>query len=191
MLCRPARFAMISAPAVLPLAEHLEFFRMSALPVDAIGSVRSLIGAGKSKLALDRAKEIHKQLASPESEAALVDAYIARVSALVDARMLVEAHSLAQLVRQRFPGAAARLEIVDGRAGLIEGDLECLKALGDPGLDPHRRDSLHALIRRDLFSPAKLADFAGLPADHSLRQAAKAITIAFTAVTTGPVGEEF
>ena len=163
---------------------------MSALPVDAIGNVRSLIGAGKSKLALDRAKEIHKQLASPESEAALVDAYVARVSALVDTRMLVEAHSLAQLVRERFPGAAARLESVEGRAGLLAGDLECLKALGDPALDPHRRDSLHRLIRRDLLSPARLADFTGLPADHSLRQAAKAVATAFTAVTTGPVDEE-
>lgn len=163
---------------------------MSALPADAIGSVRNLIGAGKSKQALDRAKEVHKQLASPESEAALVDAYVVRVSALVETRMLVEARSLAQLVRQRFPGAAPRLEIVEGRAGLLAGDLECLKALGDPGLDPNRRDSLHGLIRRELLSPAKLADFAGLPADHSLRQAAKAIATAFTAVTSGPVGEE-
>ena len=163
---------------------------MSALPVDAIGSVRNLIGAGKSKQALDRAKEVHKQLASPESEAALVDAYVVRVSALVDTRMLVEARSLAQLVRQRFPGAAPRLEVVEGRAGLLAGDLECLKALGDPGLDPNRRDSLHGLIRRELLSPAKLADFAGLPVDHSLRQAAKAIETAFTAVTSGPVGEE-
>ncbi|MCC6536590.1 MAG: hypothetical protein IT162_03510 [Bryobacterales bacterium] len=163
---------------------------MNVLPADAIGSVRSLIAAGKSKLALDRAKEVHKQLASPDSEAALIDAYLARISALVDTRMPVEAHALAQLVRQKFPAAATRLEAVDGRAGLLEGNLACLKPLADPALDPARRDALHALIRRDLLLPAQLARFDGLPDGHALRVAAQAIDAAFTAVTSGPVSEE-
>ncbi len=165
---------------------------MPALAADSISSVRGLIEAGKSKMALDRAKDVHKQLGTPESEALLIDAYAARVAALVDTRMLVEARSLAELVRQKFPGSAHRLEIVEGRAALRAGDLKCLDALADPDkLDPNRRDALHGLIRHELLSPAALAEYSGLPDAHPLRQTAKAIVTAFTAVTSGPVSEEF
>src|SRR5438046_4654248 len=72
--------------------------------------IRQLIVNGKFKAALDRAKEWHKARGSAVSEALLIDAYAARIQALLEQNLAVEAKSLLELVRERYPAARARLD---------------------------------------------------------------------------------
>jgi uncharacterized protein len=55
-------------------------------------NIRQLIVDGKSKTALDNAKEFHKKQGSAESEILLIDAYLARIQALSDQNLVVEAN---------------------------------------------------------------------------------------------------
>src|ERR1700689_4164262 len=68
-------------------------------------SIRQLLAHGKSKTALDRAKDLHKALASAASEALLIEAYAGRIQALLDQNLALEAKSLIELVRERYPSA--------------------------------------------------------------------------------------
>ena len=58
----------------------------------------------------DRAKQLHKDVHSGESESVLLDAYAARIQALLQQNLTREAASLMDLVSERFPGARARLQ---------------------------------------------------------------------------------
>ena len=62
-------------------------------------SIRQLLANGKSKTALDRAKDLYKALGSAASEALLIDAYAGRIQALLDQNLPLEAKSLIELVR--------------------------------------------------------------------------------------------
>src|ERR1700737_2639013 len=73
-------------------------------------SVRQLIASGDHKAALDRAKELHKASSTIASEALLVDAYSERVRVLLRRNLTLEAKSLLDLVRQRYPIARTRLD---------------------------------------------------------------------------------
>src|SRR5439155_1569919 len=68
----------------------------------AEASVRQLIANGKSKVALDGAKGIHKAQGTAASEALLVDAYAARIRSLLGQGLAVEAKALIDLVRDAF-----------------------------------------------------------------------------------------
>jgi len=94
-------------------------------------NIRQLIVDGKSKTALDNAKEFHKEQRSAESEILLIDAYLARIQALFDQNLVVEAKSLIALVRERFPSAKERLDIRI-QAEALYGKAWSLLLLGRP-----------------------------------------------------------
>jgi hypothetical protein len=130
----------------------------------AEASVRQLIANGKSKAAVESAKELHKAQATAASEALLVDAYAARIQSLIDQNLEVEAAALLELVRERYPSARERLQGRNGSAGRDSGGLEeLLRPLNDPELSAERRAALEA--------------------------AASALQRALLAVTAGPVDE--
>ena len=154
-------------------------------------NIRQLIVDGKSKTALDNAKEFHKEQGSAESEILLIDAYLARIRALFDQNLVVEAKSLIALVRERFPSAKERLDNLDSAASARGGDLdELLKPLNDPGLSAERRAAIEQVIQNQVTDLAPLACCAALPPEHGLRQAAAAIDRAFGVVTSGPVTDQ-
>ena len=130
----------------------------------AEASVRQLIANGKSKAAVEAAKEIHKAQATAASEALLVDAYAARIQSLIDQNLTVEAAALLELVRERYPSARERLHGRNGSAGMTAGSIEeLLRPPNDPELSAERRAALEA--------------------------AASALQRAFLAVTGGPIDE--
>jgi hypothetical protein len=130
----------------------------------AEASVRQLIANGKSKAAVEAAKELHKAQATAASEALLVDAYAARIQSLIDQNLTVEATALLELVRERYPSARERLQGRNGSAGMAAGGIEeLLRPPNDPELSAERRAALEA--------------------------AASALQRAFIAVTAGPVDE--
>jgi len=130
----------------------------------AEASVRQLIANGKSKAAVEAAKEIHKAQATAASEALLVDAYAARIQSLIDQNLTVEAAALLELVRERYPSARERLHGRNGSVGMTAGGIEeLLRPPNDPELSAERRAALEA--------------------------AASALQRAFLAVTAGPIDE--
>jgi len=154
-------------------------------------SVRQLIANGKSRIALENAKQFHKTNPTAASESLLLDAYLARVQALLDQNLASEAKSLLELVRERFPAAKRRLDNLGVAASVRSGDLAgLLQPLNDPQLDPVRRSAIEQIIQTQITDLNALADCASLPPEHSLRQAAAAVERAFNAVTSGPVTEE-
>ncbi len=154
-------------------------------------NIRQLILDGKSKTALDTAKEFHKKQGSVESEILLIDAYLARIRALFDQNLVAEAQSLIALVRERFPSAKERLDHLNSAASARGGDLDgLLKPLNDPGLSAERRAAIEQVIQNQVTDLAALAGCAALPPEHGLRRAAAAIHEAFGAVTSGPVTDQ-
>ena len=109
----------------------------------AEASVRQLIANGKSKVALDSAKEIHKAQGTAASEALLVDAYAARIRSLLGQNLATEAKALVDLVRDRYPSARERLEELTASAAARAGTLDELVApLSDPGITHERRAAI-------------------------------------------------
>jgi hypothetical protein len=154
-------------------------------------SIRQLIVNGKSKTALDAAKEFHKKQGNADSEIILIDAYLARIQALADQNLAVEAKSLIAVVRERFPSAKERLDALNVIASARGGNLEeLLRPLNDPGLSAERRASIEQVIQNQVTDLAALAGCEALPPEHGLRQAARAIDEAFSVVTSGPVTDE-
>jgi tetratricopeptide (TPR) repeat protein len=161
-----------------------------AFPAAETG-IRQLIANGKQKTALDRAKEVHKAYRNAASEALLVDAYAARIQALIAQNLTVEANSLLSLVEERYPAAADRLARLtasnSARAGKLD---ELLRPLNDPALSPDRRAAIERAIAEQVSDPGAIAGCEALPLEHPLRQAAAALRDAFNAVTTGLVSDE-
>jgi len=157
----------------------------------AEASVRQLIANGKDKTAVERAKDIHKTLGTPESEALLIDAYLARIQSLIRQNLATEASALVELVGQRYPSARVRLEELANSAALRSGMLdEVLRPLGDPSLQLDRRAAIERLLEQEAFDLTPIASCKSLSPDHPLRMAASALHRAFVAVTSGPVSEE-
>jgi tetratricopeptide (TPR) repeat protein len=154
-------------------------------------SVRQLIANGKSKVALDNAKQFHKAQQTAASECLLLDAYQARIQALLDQNLAGEAKALVDLVRERFPAAKMRLETVGVAAAARAGDLaELLRPLSDPELSAERRSAIEQIVQTQVTDLHALANCPALPPEHNLRQAAAALDRAFIAATSGPVTEE-
>ena len=144
-----------------------------------------------SKAALQMAKDIHKRSESEESEALLTDAYRARIEDLLKLRMTVEAKALLAIVRERMPRAFSRLSGLDQEIQMLECRFEQIVArLSDPALKPEERARIEEFIRQRADDLTALSEMAALPADHSLRVAARALAEAFEAVTRGPIEPE-
>jgi hypothetical protein len=152
--------------------------------------VRRAIERQSYKSALEKAKELHKQLASEESKAVLIDAYIARIQGMLGKDLAAEAKALAELVVSRFPEAAGRLAELQRGLAAQTGDVAALAApLADPNAPPQARVEAEQAMRQDLVDLPALAASAALPEDHPLRVAATDLARAFAAVTTGPVDD--
>ena len=59
--------------------------------------------------AVDIAKQVHGRCQNAASETLLIDAYVARISALIDRNLLAEGKRLMDLVRRRYPASRERL----------------------------------------------------------------------------------
>jgi tetratricopeptide (TPR) repeat protein len=154
-------------------------------------SIRQLIVKGKTKTALDNAKDFHKKAGSGGSEILLIDAYLARIRALSEQNLALEAKSLIALVRERFPSARERLDALNAAASARNGNLdELLRPLNEPGLSAERRSAIEQFIQNEVTDVTALAGCASLPPEHGLRRAAAAIDKAFDVVTSGPVSDE-
>ncbi|SPF34765.1 conserved hypothetical protein [Candidatus Sulfopaludibacter sp. SbA4] len=154
-------------------------------------SIRQLIANGKTKPALENAKEVHKTHGTRASEELLIDAYTARIQALNEQNLKLEAKSLLDLVRSRFPSAQARIDArIETLTSPARGLETLVASLTDPELAPEHRAAIEQRVQREAGDLAELAGCAALPADHPLRQAAAALLKAFVAVTTGPVAED-
>jgi hypothetical protein len=153
--------------------------------------VTQLIANGKSTVAVDIAKQIHKRCGNATSEALLVDAYAARIRSLAERNLTAEARALSDLVQERYPSSRDRLCFVAASIGVRDGALTALLApLMDPSLPPEGRAEIDAYIQREVTDLRALADCESLAADHPLRTAAATLAAAFDAVTSGPVDEE-
>ena len=161
----------------------------SGLALEA--SVRQLIANGKSRTALENAKQFHKAQPTPASEFLLLDAYTARIQSLIDHDLRVEAKALLDLVRERFPAARERFEGLAAAASARGGEVGgLLQPLNDPQLSADHRAVIEQIVQTQVLDLAAIADCATLPAEHSLRQAARALAAAFNLVTSGAVTDE-
>jgi len=150
-----------------------------------------LIAAGETKQALEQAKALHRCRPSAETEQLVVRGYLARIEAMIEGGMNVEAGALIDLVVERYP--AYRQQVLQRRSYLAarNGDVaELLRPLADPELCSERRHQVHEAIIRWVLDPTAVANCDALPGDHPLRSTAGAVATAFCAVTTGPVTDE-
>jgi hypothetical protein len=167
---------------------------VSAPGIDAAieARIRDLITSGDHRNALERAKAVHKSCGTAASEALLVDAYAERIRSLLRRNLTIEARSLIDLVRERYPSARTRLDGLIGHVGERRVSLDDLvRPLADPDLAADRRAAIEQTVKRDVDDLAALAGCEALVTDHPLRQAASALERALAAVTSGPVAEEF
>jgi hypothetical protein len=150
--------------------------------------IDALLAAGKTHDAVEAAKHLLKQAPGPEAEAVVVKAYQARLQALIASGLPKEAHSLGQLVVERFPAHQGAISALLRQSELLAGNFQTLltdllTAEGD------RRRELETLLARGLIDPASLASSPVLPADHPLKRAALMASELFAAVTSGPLPE--
>src|SRR5437879_620079 len=162
----------------------------ASVPIPQEEDVRALLAKGKTKPAVELAKEIHKRCGWPESEALLVDAYAARIRSLLKTGLKEEAKALFELVRERHSSAAARLAdvgvLVSGSSGNLE---ELLRPLNDPAVLPEIRRAIECVVKSQVCDLSALAECRSLTADHPLHTAAAALLRAFAEVTVAPVAE--
>jgi hypothetical protein len=153
--------------------------------------IRQLIANARHKTALDQAKDLHKTYRSAASEALLLDAYAERIGDLIRQNLTVEANSLLNLVRERYPAAVERLAGLTVSAAARAGKVEqLLNPLNDPSVPAAQRAAIELAIQEQAMDLAALAECPALAAEHPLRQAAAALHKAFETVTSGPVTDE-
>jgi hypothetical protein len=102
---------------------------------------------------VEAAKRLYKETRSVETEALLVDAYAARIRALIATEMSREACELASLVVERYPGTRERImPLVRESAARVEGDLGPLLALR-ASADVTTRREADITLRRVIVDP--------------------------------------
>ena len=163
----------------------------TSLPAISDASIRQLLVEGKSKTALDDAKQFYKANNNAGSEQLLIEAYAARIQALRDQNLELEAKSLIEVVRERFKGARERIDALLA-GGSLQGDelTALLRRLNDPELTADARTAIEQTIRTQVVDLAAVANCPDLAPDHMLRQVAGALNRAFELVTSGPVTDE-
>ncbi len=155
---------------------------------DDSATVGRLIAEGRTKTALERARAAHRRLDTPETEATLVDAYLARAASLAAGGQAREAGALLELVRERFPAALDRVEELARVLGARHGDLdELVRPLADPATPAVERAAIEEIVRNEVTDLARLAASPALDVDDPLRRAAAEVNRAFEAVTRGKV----
>jgi hypothetical protein len=148
--------------------------------------IESLLASGKSRDAVEAAKQCLKNTPGPEAEALAVKAYAARIEALQASGMHREAQALGTLVRERFPAHQIQVALLMRQSEVSTGNFETL-LIELTTADAQRRRELEAILVRGLTDPAILAESPVLPGDHPLKRMARAVSDALTAVTTGPL----
>jgi hypothetical protein len=163
---------------------------LSEVSASERAQVAQLIANGKTAVAVDVAKQIHKRHASASSEAVLVEAYAARIRALAKQHLLSEARSVLELVSARYPASRGRLRTLPALLAAHQGSLAALlECLTDPDLLPEQRAEIDEYIRREVVDLRQIAACEALAADHPLRAGAGVLISAFEAATSGPVGD--
>lgn len=153
--------------------------------------VAKFIANGDSSSAVEAAKKIHKRYKNAASEALLMDAYIARIPALIDRNLEVEARNLMEHVWERYPASRERLKEIRPLFSVRKGELDALlQPLNDPSLSEEKRAAIHKVIASQVADPGTLARCNALPAEHPLRKTAAALAAALEAVTSGPVDDQ-
>jgi hypothetical protein len=155
-----------------------------------LAQVGRYIADNDTKGAVKKAKAIHSQFGTAESEALLVDVYIARLGAMESAGLSTEAASLREMVAGRYACAARKLREMRTAPGTTGDVLAMAGELARPDLPAARRAEIEEAIRRDVTELPRLARCEAIASDHPLRQAAGALCRAFQAVVTGPVDAE-
>jgi tetratricopeptide (TPR) repeat protein len=149
--------------------------------------VESLIASGKTREALELAKQWLKETRSAEAEALVLAAYEARIRVMLARGLYDEATALAALVGERFPAHRDRIvPLVRQSKAIAAGDLRPLLA-ELAAADPPRRLEIEAILTRELRDPRLLAESDALAVDEPLRRAARAVCDLFAAVTSGPL----
>jgi hypothetical protein len=148
--------------------------------------IESLIASGKSRDAVEAAKQYLKHTSGPEAEALAVKAYAARIKALQASGLHREAQAIGALVRERFPAHQTQVAVLMRQSEVSTGNFDTLLAELATA-DASRRRELEVILTRGLTDPAVLAESPVLPADHPLKRMARAVSDALTAVTTGPL----
>jgi hypothetical protein len=150
--------------------------------------IEALLHRSQTREAVEAAKQYLKEAPGPAAEALAVEAYQARIQALMASGMPQEARALALLVSERFPASQARVVPFIRQGEVATGNFEPLLTELFAAT-PSRRRELEAILTRTLHDPAVLANSTALPADHPLKRTAIAVRDLFTAVTTGPLPE--
>jgi hypothetical protein len=148
--------------------------------------IESLLARGKSRDAVEAAKHYLKHAPGPDAEAFAVKAYAARIEALQASGLHREAQAIGALVRERFPAHQGQVAGLMRQSEVAAGHFDALLAELATA-DASRRRELEAILARGLTDPAVLAESPVLPADHPLKRMARAVSDAFSAVTTGPL----
>ena len=148
--------------------------------------IESLLARGKSRDAVEAAKQYLKHTPGPEAEAFAVKAYIARIEALQASGLHREAQAMGALVRERFPAHQSEVAVLMRQSEVAVGNFDALLAELVTA-DASRRRELEVVLAHGLTDPAGLAESPVLPADHPLKRMARAVLDALTAVTTGPL----
>ena len=158
-------------------------------PQESRARVESLIASGKTREALDLAKQWFKETRSAEAEALVIAAYEARIGAMLAQGLYADATALAALVGDRFPAHRQRIvPLVTQSKAIAAGDVRTLVAELAAAAPP-RRQEIEAILTRELRDPRLLAEADALAADHPLRRGARAVCDLFAAVTSGPLPE--
>src|SRR5262252_2627052 len=148
--------------------------------------IASLLASGKSRDAVEAAKHYLKHAPGPEAEALAVKAYVARIEALQASGLHREAQAIGALVRERFPAHQGQVAVLMRQSEVAAGNFDALLVELATADTPRRRE-LEAVLARGLTDPAVLAESPVLPADHPLKRMARAVSDAFSAVTSGPL----
>ena len=175
----------ISDPAERPAPKETQSTKL-----DHAKEIRRLISGGKIKSAMNRAKQIHKNLRTKESEEILVEAYIARILEMTEKGLTVEAEVLLNMVRKRHYLPDQRLAEIRAAAAARGGiNNAFLAPLGDASILPEQRAAILKIVKEKVVDLTALTACTALAPDHPLKLQAAAISKAFEAVTTGPVHE--
>ena len=150
-----------------------------------------LISKGMVKKAVNMAKQYHKNLGTKESEAILVEAYVARILEMTEKDLTVEAETLLDLVRERYHLPDQRLAEINAATAAREGINDAFLApLNDPSISTEQQAAIRKVIKRELVDLNILTACKTLSPDHPLKVEAAAVSKAFDAVTTGPVDDK-
>jgi HPt (histidine-containing phosphotransfer) domain-containing protein len=109
--------------------------------------IESLLAAGKTREAVEAAKQCLKSSPGGEAEALLVTAYQARIRALMASGMLKEAQALGALISEWFPAYRDRVTPLMRQSEAKAGNFETVLAelVSAP---PPRRQELEAILTR-------------------------------------------